>query len=220
MPINKIDALIAAYNEEKTIKSVVTVLLKTSHINTIIIVDDGSVDKTSQVVKSIKSPKILLLKMPKNSGKSQAIAHGLSKVTTPNVFLCDADLDGLTPKICQSIIDPITNNRAKMSIGVRSFGVLTPTISYFFPSISGERALNTDILKQCVKSNYFYNYGMETVINYFCFIHKLKTVKRIFKYGHINHIKKDNFFKGLIFYSKQYLLIAKIYLHFLINGWN
>jgi len=215
----KIDALIAAYNEEKTIKSIVTVLLKTPEISKIIIVDDGSIDKTYQIVSKIKSNKIILLKMPKNSGKSQAITFGLKKVTTNNVFLCDADLVKLSPKICQSIIKPVLNDTVSMSIGMRTIGVTPPHISKFLPSISGERCLNTNILKQCTKSKYFYNYGMETVINYYCIINKFKTIKRIYNYGHINHFAKDSSTIGFLIYLKQTLLILKIYLIFFIKGW-
>lgn len=220
MKMEKIDALIAAYNEEKTIKSVIHVLQKTPEINKIIIVDDGSTDKTYKVVKSIKSTKILLLKMPKNSGKSQAIAYGLKKVKTDNIFLCDADLVKLTPKICSSIISPVLKNKVIMNIGMRKIGVTNPAISYYFPSISGERAIKTDILKKCIKSKYFYNYGMETVINYYCFYHKLKTTKKIFNYGHINHLSKDGSILGFLIYLKQSILILKIYFIFFIKGWH
>lgn len=220
MTKTKVDSLVAAYNEEKTIKATIVTLLKTPEINKIIVVDDGSTDKTVQIVKSIKSPKIILLKMPKNSGKSQAIAYGLKKITTNNVFLCDADLVKLTPKICSSIINPVINNKYNMSIGVRSIGVTNPSFSTHFPSISGERCLNTKILKDCVKSKYFKNYGMETVINYYCIINKLKTTKKIFDYGHINHLSKDGSLFGFLIYLRQTLLILKIYLIFLIKGWH
>jgi len=211
MSNNKVDALIAAYNEEATITPVLQALLKTPEINNIIVVNDGSTDKTLEVIKSIKSPKILLLKMPKNSGKSQAIAFGLTKITTSIVFLCDADLVKLTPKICTSIIKPVLNNQVDMSVGMRNIGVTSPSIAKFFPSISGERCLNTKILKQCIKSKYFYNYGMETVINYYCIVNKLKTTKKVFNYGHINHLSKDGGLLGFLIYLKQTLLILKIY---------
>lgn len=220
MKINKVDALVAAYNEEKTITPVLKTLLKTPEINKIIVVDDGSADKTFQVVKSIKSPKIILLKMPKNSGKSQAIAFGLKKVITENIFLCDADLVKLTPIICSSIIRPVLHNKYDMSMGMRTIGVISPYISQFLPSISGERALKTKILTECIRSKYFYNYGMETVINYYCIINKLITTKKVFNYGHINHLSKDGSLFGFLMYLRQTLLILKIYLIFLIKGWH
>lgn len=218
--MDKTDALIAAYNEEKTITPVLKTLQQVPEINNIIVVDDGSTDKTTEVIKSLKSPKIILLKMPKNSGKSQAIVYGLKKVTTQNVFLCDADLVKLTPKICSSIITPALQNKYDMSIGVRNIGVTNPSFSIYFPSISGERCLKTDVLKLCTKSKYFYNYGMETVINYYCIINKLKTTKKVFNYGHINHLSKDGSLLGFLIYLKQSILILKIYLIFFIKGWH
>lgn len=216
----QVDSLIAAYNEEKTITPVLKTLLKTPEINKIIVVDDGSTDKTAEVVNSFKSSKIILLKMPKNGGKSQAVVYGLKKVTTKNVFLCDADLVKLTPKICQSIINPVLQQKVDMSIGVRNIGVTNPSFSIYFPSISGERCLSTNTLKQCTKSKYFYNYGMETVINYYYIINKLKTTKKVFNYGHINHLSKDGSISGLFIYLKQTLLILRIYLIFFIKGWH
>jgi len=220
MKIKKVDALIAAYNEEKNIKSVINVLQKTALINKIIIVDDGSTDNTYKTVSKIKSPQIILLKMPKNSGKSEAISYGLKKVKTKNLFLCDADLVKLTPKICTSIITPVLNNQFSHSIGMRTIGVTSPYISQYLPSISGERCLSTAILKKCTKSKYFYNYGMETVINYYCIKNKLKTIKKVFNYGHINHLSKDGSLLGFLIYLKQSLLILKIYLIFFIKGWH
>ena len=218
--MNKIDALVAAYNEEKTIANVINVLSETPLINRIIVVDDGSSDKTFSVVSKLASPRVILLKMKTNSGKSQAIATGLIKVTTKNVFLCDADLIKLTPKICEAIIRPVLNGHANMSIGMRNYGVTPPVISKYFHSISGERAINTDILKKCTKSKYFYNYGMETVINYYCIINHLKTAKKVFNYGHINHLSKDGSLLGFFIYLKQTFLILKIYLIFFIKGWH
>ena len=218
--MNKIDALVAAYNEEKTIANVINVLSETPLINRIIVVDDGSSDKTFSVVSKLASPRVILLKMKTNSGKSQAIATGLIKVTTKNVFLWDADLIKLTPKICEAIIRPVLNGHANMSIGMRNYGVTPPVISKYFHSISGERAINTDILKKCTKSKYFYNYGMETVINYYCIINHLKTAKKVFNYGHINHLSKDGSLLGFFIYLKQTFLILKIYLIFFIKGWH
>ena len=49
----KISALIPAYNEEKTIESVIKVLKKSSKIDEVVVIDDGSMDNTYQKAQSV-----------------------------------------------------------------------------------------------------------------------------------------------------------------------
>ncbi|MEK7112229.1 MAG: glycosyltransferase family 2 protein, partial [Patescibacteria group bacterium] len=60
----------------------------------IIFVDDGSLDDSWQVIKSLhqKNPKILGIKHRRNFGKSIALLNGFSRASAPLVFTLDGDL--------------------------------------------------------------------------------------------------------------------------------
>ena len=72
----KIDVIISCHNEERTIESIIIKSIKNlSKEDNLIIVDDGSADKSNFVIKKItnKFSNINLIKYEKNLGKSIAI---------------------------------------------------------------------------------------------------------------------------------------------------
>jgi len=67
----RIITIIPAYNEEKTIKDVISRVLKYSDV---VVVDDGSSDQTFSLANETG---VMVLKHPKNMGKGAAIKSGL-----------------------------------------------------------------------------------------------------------------------------------------------
>lgn len=87
----KIVVIIPVYNEEKTISSVINDIKK---IATIIVVNDGSTDKTSFILNKIKSKKIIILNNKKNLGYENALNIGFKKASQLNfttVITFDSD---------------------------------------------------------------------------------------------------------------------------------
>lgn len=85
---NNIWIVIPAYNEEKHIKEVITGSKKYGQV---LVVDDGSKDKTSEIVKKAKT-KLIVLK--KNKGKGNALRVGCdyaSKKGAEIIIVMDAD---------------------------------------------------------------------------------------------------------------------------------
>jgi len=91
----KLSIIIPVYNEEITIKEVLTKVLKQTLIREVIVIDDGSKDKTLDVLKKIKSQdsKVKIILHPENLGKGAAIRSGISKVTGDYLLIQDADLE-------------------------------------------------------------------------------------------------------------------------------
>lgn len=77
----KIAVIIPVYNEEKTISSVINGIKK---IATIIVVNDGSTDKTSFILNKIKSKKIIIINNRKNLGYENALNIGFKKASQLN----------------------------------------------------------------------------------------------------------------------------------------
>lgn len=88
--------IIPAYNEEKiigeTLKSVLNFLSPKTYTWEVIVVDDGSEDKTSTVVKSFKKPGIRLISLTENKGKGAAIRAGIKESRGEFIIFSDADL--------------------------------------------------------------------------------------------------------------------------------
>ncbi len=118
----KLSIIIPAYNEEKTILQLVNKVKKQevpSVEKEIIVVDDGSNDKTYEYLKNVKG--IALLKHDKNKGKGFAIRTGLTRTTGEIVLIQDADLE-LSPEDYPALVKPILDGKTKVVYGSRLLG--------------------------------------------------------------------------------------------------
>lgn len=94
----KLSIIIPVYNEEKTIILLLKNLLKISipgYQKEIIIVNDGSTDKTKSLIKNflIKRRDIILINEKKNKGKGTAVKIGLNRASGDLMLIQDADLE-------------------------------------------------------------------------------------------------------------------------------
>jgi len=86
----RVTVLIPAFNEEKTIAdTILSIKAQTYPIEEIIVVDDGSTDKTGEIAKSLGAK---VVRTPRNTGtKARAQNFGLQFVKTEVVVMVDAD---------------------------------------------------------------------------------------------------------------------------------
>jgi len=158
----KIAAIIPSYYEAERIGAVLEVITTVPNIDDIIVVDDGSMDNTEEVVKKFKG--VRYLRNDINIGKAGSIDRGVRSTNADILFFCDADLIGLTPKIIQDIISPVTNGVFAMFIGLRG-NIMQKTI-HLFAVNSGERALTREVWERLPR--YFkYKYRVEAGLNYY-----------------------------------------------------
>ena len=92
----KLSVIIPVYNEEKTIEKVIEKVRNVPVEKEIIVVDDGSTDRTVNILKKIESKNykdVKIIFKKKNEGKGSAIREGLKKVKGDVVVIQDADLE-------------------------------------------------------------------------------------------------------------------------------
>lgn len=88
----KVVCLIPAYNEEKRIGAVLSVVKKCELVDEIFVIDDGSEDKTAEVAAKNG---VSVLRLEKNRGKSYAIFYGVENTEGDIILMLDADLVNL-----------------------------------------------------------------------------------------------------------------------------
>ncbi len=87
--MTKVSSIVAAYNEELTIASVVRALKSSPLIDEVIVVSDGSTDKTAQ--KATEAGADIVHELPIKKGKGAAISHGVTHADGEILFFSDAE---------------------------------------------------------------------------------------------------------------------------------
>lgn len=118
--IMKITIAIPVYNEEKTIEKVID-RVKQVTINSekeIIVVDDGSKDKSYDIIRNIAGIKVI--RHEKNQGKGAAVKSALKHATGEVFLVQDADLE-LDPIQIPNLVSPIIEGKAQVVYGSRNW---------------------------------------------------------------------------------------------------
>ncbi|MEA2164634.1 MAG: hypothetical protein QOK37_2761 [Thermoanaerobaculia bacterium] len=162
-----VSAIIAAYNEEKTIAEVVGVLTKSALIDEIIVVSDGSSDRTVDISRSFDCTTIALRE---NRGKGHAMRVGVDYARHDVLFFVDGDMFNVTDEHIESLLRPVIQNECDMNIGVRNRG---PVRNFFHlqmkvgPVLSGIRVMRRAVW-DTVPIRYQERFKIEAALNFFC----------------------------------------------------
>lgn len=89
----RVSVLIAAFDEEATIARTLSAVMALDWPDLeVLVVNDGSTDRTSEIVgEYAQDPRLRLHTRPSNTGKAAALNHGLPLLTSDYVLLLDAD---------------------------------------------------------------------------------------------------------------------------------
>lgn len=131
----RVAVIIPAYNEEKHIEEVLLEVRKYSHL--IIVVDDGSCDRTAEIAKKHAD---VFLKHPINGGKGVALQTGFEYAFREGVDIVvtiDADLQHDAKEI-PGFVEKMEKEGVDILIGARGLGNSAPFVYRF-----GNFVLNT-----------------------------------------------------------------------------
>jgi glycosyltransferase involved in cell wall biosynthesis len=130
-----------AYNEAATIETVIRRVLASPFVQEILVVDDGSVDESVEIVRGIDDPRIRLFVQPINLGKGAALRRGFAEATAPFVIVQDADLE-YDPDEYSEVLGPLLSGDADVVYGSRFLSGRPHRVLYYWHSV-GNRFLTT-----------------------------------------------------------------------------
>jgi glycosyltransferase involved in cell wall biosynthesis len=182
--MNTLTAIICAYNEEENVKNILVSISITSIFNEIIVINDGSVDRTGDIINEIKTKiNIIDIHLAQNMGKGYALAKGVENSNSDYLVFIDADLSNLNSKHIYQLVNPVINNEVDMVLGQATDTRINHNINPF-KYFSGQRALRKKDILHILDRIKPSRFGVETIIN----LHYQATHKSI-KYVNLKELK-------------------------------
>lgn len=204
----EVSVIIPAYNEEKNIGSLLSTLCGMDGIMEILVVNDGSLDNTSEVARSFG---VRVIDLKENGGKSHAMRTGIIHTAGEAVLFLDADLVGLTHSQVWSLILPIQQGKADMTLGLFNSGRgVTDLAQKLAPFLTGQRGVRRDVLERLTEEDWISGYGIEIALTRFAKDHDLRVLE--IPLENVTHTMKEEkmgLAKGMKARLKMYWEIAK-----------
>lgn len=203
----KIAAVIPAYNEEATIGEVVRTVRQTPAVNEVLVVSDGSTDGTVEAAADAGARVVCL---PVNVGKGGAMMAGIKNTDADLVLFLDADLIGLKPAHVMSLLEPVMDGRAEMTIGIFESGRLATDLAQFIaPYLSGQRAVRRSLFEQLPNLD-LTRFGVEVALTKFVKAEGIPVEEvELKEMSHIMKEEKLGIIKGVMARMKMYWEIAR-----------
>jgi glycosyltransferase involved in cell wall biosynthesis len=121
--VMKLSVIMPVYNERPTIETIIHRVQDVNLADEIIIVDDGSIDGTRDILQEISSKhkNIKLILHEKNQGKGAAVRTGINAAGSELILIQDADLE-YNPRDYKALLEPIEEGIADVVYGSRFLG--------------------------------------------------------------------------------------------------
>jgi len=192
MPKHCVSAIVPAFNEEKTVFNVISILQSSSVINEVICVNDGSTDSTKEILERFKNDKkVKVINLDKNKGKGNALAVGIKHSKGDILLFIDADLINLTEEHIHSLLEPLLQGTHRAVLGYISGKGNRNIVA----DLTGQRAYLKKDLEPYIDEISKTRFGVETYLN------------KLFRAEDTIKVPLHNL-KGLFKYEKQRADIA------------
>jgi dolichol-phosphate mannosyltransferase len=122
-----VSVIVPVLNEERTILELLERLRRAPFRKEIIVVDDGSTDKTPEILATQSD--IIVVRHETNRGKGAAIRTGLNYASGEIVIIQDADLE-YDPDEIPKVIEPIIRGETPVAYGSRFIRGLPPDMPW------------------------------------------------------------------------------------------
>jgi len=149
--MNSVDIIIPVYNEEKTLEEILKKVDAADFCGLqkhVILVDDGSTDKSREIIKNFEN-KYEVIYHDTNQGKGAAVYSGFKAAKSDIVVIQDADLE-YDPNDYAPLLELLIEDKADVVYGTR-FTRTKPSRSFMFSHYLGNMFLTffTNLLYGC-----------------------------------------------------------------------
>ena len=184
----RVSAIIAAYNEEITIAGVLRALKRSPLVDEIVVVSDGSTDRTVEIARSYD---VRTIAVRNNRGKGYAMRLGVQHAENDVFFFVDGDMINVTQTHIESLVIPVIDGECDMNVGIRHRGEFLDFLHlkfHFGPVLSGIRVMTREVF-ETVPVRYMAHFKIETALNYFC--RRAGLVQRNTVIRNLGHVIKE-----------------------------
>lgn len=129
--------VVPCYNEEDTIKQLVTRVLEQDAVREVIIVNDASTDNSAKLIKEFQDQRIVCLENSVNLGKGASIKRGFQIATSEYVLIQDADLE-YSPEEYPRLLNPLVSGYADVVFGSRFLTYDSRRALYFWHRVGNK----------------------------------------------------------------------------------
>ena len=132
-----VSVLIPAYNEDSTILEILRKVKAVTYTGVkfeVLVIDDGSNDRTIELLEANPDLFSQLIKMPQNGGKGAAVKAGLAAATGDYILFQDADLE-YDPADFAKMLYPVVEHQADVVMGSRFIAPQNMRVSYFWHKV-------------------------------------------------------------------------------------
>jgi glycosyltransferase involved in cell wall biosynthesis len=112
-------------------------VLDSKWVAEIIVVDDGSKDRSREILASIDNAKVRVVLHEVNKGKGAALRTGFQHATSEFVIVQDADLE-YDPSEYPLVLEPLLDDRADVVFGSRFLSGRPHRVLYFWHSLGNK----------------------------------------------------------------------------------
>jgi glycosyltransferase involved in cell wall biosynthesis len=166
----QVSVIIPAFNEAERIGQTLAALCVQNWVTEMIVVDDGSTDRTAQIARKYTEN---VYRLKRNRGKAQAIMYGAQQARYETLLFLDADLEHSAAH-AERLLKPLREKRAEMSIAVLptakrpGFGLVKRFAAWCIQArtkrklqapLSGQRAIHKAVFLQCYRGDQ--RFGLE-----------------------------------------------------------
>jgi glycosyltransferase involved in cell wall biosynthesis len=137
----KLSILMPVYNEEARLSEALKQALAVDYPCEVelVVVDDGSQDRTPEIIAGVDDLRLHPVTHPRNQGKGAAIKTAVAAATGDYMVILDADLE-YDPNDIPRLLAPVLDGHAEVVYGNRTFGSHS---SFSFWYVMGNKAVTT-----------------------------------------------------------------------------
>lgn len=186
----KTAVIIPAHNEEKTIGPIVQTAKDNFLVDEVVVVDDGSFDRTAEIAEKNKAR---VIKNKIKLGKGKALIRGVENSQGEILLFLDADLVNLTSQHIDDLLIPVLDQGYDMSVGAVDRSQIGNFLNRILQKVespfSGMRVMKRSFWQR-IPEKYKKDFYVESVITYFAKKNKLNVFPLVLE--GVRHITKEN----------------------------